>query len=94
MTNLLISTFLISCAVFYLIEIVDFVLSWLFSIKRSSLNLVLSTPLSAGGFYLMGFWNLKVIVSSLASALICSLIDKQVNKPVMIQQRRRLDLGL
>ena len=94
MVNLLIATILIGFAVFYLIEVIDFIQSFLFSIKRSTLNLVLSVPLSIGGFYLLDFWSIKLVVTSMASALICSVIDKQVNKPVMIQQRRRLDLGL
>ena len=94
MTSLLIASILVGFAVFYLIEVIDFLQSFLFAFKRSTLNLLLSIPLSVGGFYLLGFWSIKLIVTSLASSLICSVIDKQVNKPVVLQQRRRLDLGL
>ena len=94
MVNLLIATLLTGFAVFYVIEILDFIQSFLFAFRRATLNLVLSVPLSVACFYLLGFWSKKLFVVSLASSLICSLIDKQVNKPVVLQQRRRLDLGL
>lgn len=94
MTNLLIATLLTSFAVFYVLEVLDYLLSILFAVKRSTLNLLLSAPLSVGGFYLLDFWSLKLVVLALASSLVVSLIDKQVNKPMVVQQRRRFDLGI
>ena len=88
MVNTLIETLLVGSAVFYVIEAVDYFLSIYFEVRRNSLNLILSAPLSAGGMYLFGSWDNSTIITSLSAALIASLIGLMVNRPTVIRQRR------
>lgn len=88
MVDILLGTILVGSAVFYVIEAVDYFLSIFFDVRRSSLNLLLSTPLAVGAFYLLGFWGIEVLVASLGAALVTSLLGLFVNKPTIIRQKR------
>jgi len=88
MANLLISVILIGMAVTYAIEFLDLVTYIL--VDKSLLNKLLPMPLSLGAFYLLGYWDLKLIVTVPSAAFLSLMINRYLNKPVVLEARRQL----
>ena len=75
-------------AVTYAIEFLDLITYIL--VDKSLLNKLLPMPLSLGAFYLLGYWNLKLIVAVPSASFLSLIINKYLNKPVVFESRRQL----
>ena len=88
MVNLLISVILTGMAVTYAIEFLDLITYVI--VDKSFLNKLLPMPLSLGAFYLLKYWDLKLVVAVPAASFLSLMINKYLNKPVVFEARRQL----
>jgi hypothetical protein len=87
MTDIFLSTVLIGAAVTYVLEILDAISMGL--VSKSTINKVLSLPLSLGGVWVMQqAWDLKMLILVPSSTFISLTLIKLVNKPSQIQYQR------
>ena len=86
MVDLLISTFLVSFAVTYLLELLD--LSILGDIMgKIRINVIFALPLSFGGFFVFYGITADLIVLVPAATFISLLFSRYLNKPTVVNQR-------
>lgn len=88
MVNLILATILVGLSTFFILEALDYMLSIFFVIRRNLLNLAFAPLISAGNFYLLDMWDTKVITASLASAFLASILERSMNRPTVLKQRR------
>jgi hypothetical protein len=88
MANLLVAVLITGMAVTYAIEFLDLVTYII--VEKSFLNKLFPMPLSLGALYLLGYWDLKLIVAVPAAAFLSLIINKYLNKPVVFEARRQL----
>jgi ABC-type amino acid transport system permease subunit len=87
MVNLLISVLLSGTAVTFAIEFFALVLAWFFDKER--LYAVLSLPLSFGALFCFSKLNKTYVVAVPATAFIALILNKVINKPVVLNANRR-----
>jgi hypothetical protein len=79
MVDYILASLMVGMALTYVLELID-----LGFVSRAFLNKYLTLPLSVGGFYLLGYWDISLIVSVPSSIFVALYIGKQLNKPAQI----------
>jgi hypothetical protein len=83
MVDYILASLMVGMALTYILELVD-----LGFVSRSSLNKFLTLPLSVGGFYLLGYWDISLVVAVPSSIFVALYIGKQLNKPAQVTTPR------
>jgi hypothetical protein len=79
MVDYILAVLMVGMALTYILELVD-----IGFVSRAFLNKFLTLPLSVGGFYLLNYWGLSLIVAVPASIFVALFIGKQLNKPAQV----------
>lgn len=87
MTDLILTIVLVGAAVTYILETLDAVLLGFF--EKTTINIVLSLPLSLGGMWAMqqSFTN-QMFVTVPAATFVSLFLVKYLNKPQQVDVRR------
>lgn len=87
MTDLLLTIVLVGAAVTYILETLDAVLLGL--VEKTTLNIVLSLPLSLGGMWVMQqTFSVQMYATVPAATFVSLLLVKYLNKPQQVDVRR------